>query len=101
MLTVAMLYRKKGANIERYQRICRKHAVDWKNIGIELGLQLCILNIIEKNHPLNCEACFLAMIEKWKELTSENATWSALEVALTNVNRQKLDLDPVDDVYGM
>ena len=85
-------------DINRY--VTRKHAVDWKDIGIELDLKLSTLNIIESDHPLKCESCFQAMIDKWIESTSENATWRALEVALTNVNRQKLDLDPVDDVYG-
>ena len=85
-------------DINRY--VTRKHAVDWKDIGIELDLKLSALNIIESNHPLKCEACFQAMIDKWIESTSENVTWRALEIALTNVNRQKLDLDPVDDVYG-
>ena len=30
-----------------------------------------------------------------------NITWRTLEVALTNVNRQKLNLVHVDDIYGM
>ena len=86
-------------DINRY--VTSKHATDWKNVGIELGLELTILNTIEKDHPLQSEDCFQAMIDKWLRLTGDNATWKALEVALTNVNRQKLDLDPVDDVYGM
>ena len=86
-------------DINRY--VTRRHAVDWKNIDIELGLKLAALNIIENDHPLKSEACFQVMIDKWIEKIAENATWKALEVALTNVNRQKLDLDPVDDVYGM
>ena len=80
--------------------VTRKHAADWKEIGIELGLQSATLNIIERNNPLKCEDSFQAMIDKWIESTTENITWRALEVALTNVNRQKLDLNPVDDVYG-
>ena len=86
-------------DINRY--VTRKYAVDWKDIGIELDLELATLDTIEKDHPLQSEDCFQAMIDKWLRLTGDNATWKALEVALTNVNRQKLDLDPVDDVYGM
>ena len=85
-------------DINRYVK--RKHAADWKDIGIELGLSLSTLNIIERDHPLKSEDSFIAMIDKWTQLTGDDATWKALEVALTNVNRQKLDLDPVDDVYG-
>ena len=86
-------------DINRY--VTRKHAADWKDIGIELDLSLATLNIIEKDHPLKSEECFIAMIDEWIQLTGNDATWKALEIALTNVNRQKLDLDPVDDVHGM
>ena len=85
-------------DINRY--VTRKHAADWKDIGIELGLKLTMLNIIEKDHPAQSTACFQEMINKWIESNADDVTWKALEVALTNVNRQKLDLDPVDDVYG-
>ena len=79
--------------------VTRKYAADWKEIGIELGLRLATLKIIESDHPLKSATCFQVMIDNW--IQSNKATWKALEVALTNVNRQKLDLDPVDDIYGM
>ena len=82
-------------------RYTKKYAADWKDIGIELGLKLSTLNIIEKDHSSQSIACFQAMIDNWIEPTTEDVTWKTLEVALTNVNRQKLDLDPVDDIYGM
>ena len=86
-------------DINRY--LTRKHAADWKDIGIELGLGLSKLKIIENDHPLRSEDSFIAMIDTWIQLAGSDATWKALEVALTNINRQKLDRDPVDDVYGM
>ena len=103
MYTVAMLHHAENTvptmkDINRY--VTRKHAVDWKKVGIELDLQPATLNIIESDHPLKCEDCFQAMIEKWIESTSKNVTWRALEVALTNLNRQKLNHNPADDVYG-
>ena len=82
-------------------RYTKKYAADWKDIGIELGLKLSTLNIIEKDHPSQSVTCFQAMIDNWIESTTDSVTWKALEVALTNVNRQKLELDPVDDIYGM
>ena len=42
--------------------------------------------------------CLKEMLERWLE-TDPNPTWKALEVALTNVNRAKLGLSPVDDLY--
>ena len=85
-------------DINRY--VTRKHAADWKDTGIELGLSVATLDIIEKDHPLKSEDSFITMVDKWIQRAGNDATWKGLEVALTNVNRQKLDLDPVDDVYG-
>ena len=82
-------------DINRY--VTNKYAFDWKKIGIELDLQPTTLNTIRGSD----EGCFQAMIEKWLCLTGDKATWKVLEVAITNVHRQKLSLDPVDDVYGM
>ena len=39
------------------------------------------------------------MLWKWLELTP-SATWKILEVAITNVKRAKLSLDPITDIYG-
>ena len=82
-------------------RYVKKYATNWIDIGLELGIDYDELAIIEKNHhSSDCVACFQVMINNWLKGT-DNATWKALEVALTNVNRQKLKLDPIDDVYGM
>ena len=81
--------------INRY--VTNKYAVDWNNIGIELNLQTAALSTIRGSD----QACFQAMINKWLLSTGDKATWKAMEVAITNVQRQKLGLGPVDDVYGM
>ena len=78
-------------------RYVKKYAVDWKDIGIELGLELDVLDLVEKDHPHQSIACFQKTLDKWLKL-APNATWTTLEVALTNVRRQQLGLDPVD--YG-
>ena len=59
-----------------------------------------MLRIIAKDNPLQCVACFRKTLDKWLQLNTDDATWRTLEVALTNVNRTKLRLPPVDDVYG-
>ena len=82
-------------DINRY--VTNKYAVDWKNIGIELDLHPDALRTIRGSD----DVCFQAMIDKWLLLARDKATWKAIEVAITNVERQKLGLDPVDDVYGM
>ena len=81
-------------------RYVMKYATDWYDIGIELGLELDVLDIIEKDNPQKSVKCFQKTLDKWLKLNTDDATWKALEVALTNVNRTNLGLNPVDDVYG-
>ena len=86
-------------DLNRY--VTRKYATDWYDIGIELGLELDVLDIIKKDNPQDSVTCFQKSLDKWLKLNNDSATWRTLEVALTNVvNRTKLGLDPVDDVYG-
>ena len=84
-------------DLNRY--VTRKYATDWYDIGIELGLEHEV-GIIMNDHHQQSVPCFQNTLDKWLKLNSDSATWRTLEVALTNVNRTKLGLDPVDDVYG-
>ena len=84
-------------DLNRY--VIKKYAADWKKIGLELGLPPDTLRIIRINYPHQVEDCFEDELDRWLKLTP-NATWRMLEVALTNVSRQRLVLDPVDDVYS-
>ena len=84
-------------DLNRY--VINKFAIDWKDVGLELGLNLSVLHMVKVDHLNQSRMCLQAILEKWLRLTPD-ATWRALEIALTNVTRQKLDLDPVDDVYG-
>ena len=77
----------------------KRYATEWKDIGIELGLTLDVLEIIRQDHHNESVACFQITLDKWLKKVP-NATWRMLEVAITNVTRQGLDLDPVDDVFG-
>jgi len=82
-------------DLNRY--VTKKYAADWEDIGLELGLQLDRLKIIKKNNPQQAVDCFKEVMDKWLDSTP-NATWKTLEVALTNVRRQQLDLDPIDNL---
>ena len=82
-------------NLNRY--VTKKYAADWRDIGIELGLEHT-LEIISKDNHRECVPCFQSTLDKWLESTPD-ATWRMLEVAITNVTRQRLGLDPVTDVY--
>ena len=84
-------------DLNRY--VVKKHATDWWDIGLELGLELHLLQTIKKDNPQQSVICFQETLDRWLKLNPK-ATWKILEIALTNVNRQNLELDPVDDVYG-
>jgi len=85
-------------DLNRY--VIRKHANNWYDVGLELGLETDVLDIIDSDHHQQCVTCFRKTLDKWLNLNTDDATWNTLEVALTNVNRTNLGLDPVDDVYG-
>ena len=84
-------------DLNRY--VTNKYAADWCNIGIELGLETTTLDIIERNYHQQNETCFQKTLDQWLKLNKDDTTWRTLEVTITNVNRAKLGLDPVDDVY--
>jgi len=84
-------------DLNRY--ITRKYAADWYDIGIELGLGLHVLDVIERDNLQQSVNCLRKVLDKWLRL-SPDTTWRTLEVALTNVRRLDIGLDPVDDVYG-
>ena len=86
-------------DLNRY--VTKKYASDWEDIGLELELDLNVLKIIARDNPQRTEACLRETLNKWLTLNTDDATWRTLEVALTNVNRAKLGLNPVDDVHGM
>ena len=82
--------------LNRY--VTRKYATDWYDIGIELELPPDELDITEKDHRQQSVQCFQKTLIKW--LNTNDPSWKTLEVALTNVNRVKHGLDPVEFVYG-
>ena len=77
-----------------------KFGDNWEDIGIELGFNLTSLSIIGRDNNQQCVACLRKTLDKWLELNTDDATWKTLEIAITNVNRAKLGLNPVKDVYG-
>ena len=80
--------------------IAWKFANNWEDIGLELGFNLNSLNIIARDNNQQSVDCLRRTLDKWLELKTVDATWKTLEVAITNVSRAKLGLNPVSDVYG-
>ena len=84
-------------DLNRY--VTRKYSADWYDIGIELELETSALDTIQDNNRQQNATCLQRTLDKWLKLNKGDTTWRTLEVALTNVNRAKLGLNPVDDVH--
>ena len=82
------------------RHVIKKYAEFWEDIGLELGIEHYLLKNIKKDNLQDCVACLRETLDKWLELNTKSVTWKTLELALTNVNRANLELDPVDDIYG-
>ena len=83
--------------------VIEKYANDWEDVGIELEIALStIINIAERRRKSSseCKDYFRETLNYWLRNKSD-VTWKTLEVALTNVSRLKLQLNPVDDVYAV
>ena len=85
-------------DLNRY--VIRRYSIDWYDIGMELGLETDVLNIIENDNSQQCVICFRKTLDKWLKLNVTDATWKTLEVAITNVTRIKNGLNPIIDIYG-
>ena len=55
---------------------------DWQDIGIELGLKVTDLDVIEQNNPRNVDKCFSKMLTLWLRRVDPLPTWSAMVAAL-------------------
>ena len=86
LLTVLILY----LGTERpLLKDCNKHVVpwwapQWRQLGIELDMDHCMMDIIEYNHPNDCERCCLEMLVGWLD-KFPTASWEDLIFAVDNL----------------
>ena len=73
-----------------------KYCKMWKSIGLKLGLQDDVISVIQTNHPMDVEECFREVLQKWLR-QDVRPTWGSLELSITNVVREGLDLDPLNE----
>ena len=78
-----------------YLRFLTTYCVDWKAIGLQLGLEQAALNVIGANNRDRNRECLRLTLESWLQMDI-HATWSKLELAITNANRANLGIDPLD-----
>ena len=72
-----------------YQKFLMEYCLEWKSIGLNLGINQAVLNVIEAGHPNQHKDCFRLTLDKWLQQDIK-ATWSKLELAITNANRMAL-----------
>ena len=66
----------------------------WRGIGLKLGVNNSVLKEIASAHPMKNRECFRETLEKWSDLNVE-VTWGNLELAITNANRESLNIEPL------
>ena len=76
------------------QRFLTDFCKYWKDIGLLLGLKSSVLDLVASAHSMQDRECFRATLEKWLQLNVA-VTWSNLELAITNANRESLGLQPL------
>jgi len=77
--------------------IVTRYASLWREIGLKLGLEISVLDNIEADCPQQRKR-LEKILDAWLKLDQDNATWGALELAITNANRAELGLEPLSDL---
>ena len=77
-------------------RFLTKYCGRWRSIGYKLGLSDDVLNLIHSNQCAQDRECFRVTLQKWLELDT-NATWSTLELAITNACREASSLEALQE----
>ena len=75
-----------------YQKFLTNYCLQWRSIGLQLGLEQAPLDVINADHRNQNRECFRLTLDKWLQQDTK-ATWSKLELAITNANRVTLGID--------
>lgn len=73
-------------------KLLTKYCTQWRSVGLKLGLEDDVLNMIQHDHPTQERECFRVVLQKWLEQDA-SGTWSTLEFAITNARREELSLE--------
>ena len=83
--------RPESKNLNRFLTDYCKH---WRATGLQLGLKSSVLDLVASAHPMQDRECFRVTLEKWLQF-NVGVTWTNLELAITNANRESLGLQPL------
>ena len=76
-----------------YKFVVPAYAVEWKDIGINLGIQCAELNIIERDNNYQTKACCREMLNKWLQIDLD-ASWAKLHKTLKKTTTPSKSLHP-------
>lgn len=62
-----------------------------------MGLESCVLDNIAADHS-PVQKCLEKTLDAWLKQDQDKATWGVLELAITNANRVKLGLEPLQNL---
>ena len=81
------------------QRFLTDYCKYWRATGLQLGLKSSVLDTVASAHPMQDRECFRETLDYWLQL-NVGVTWSDLELAITNANREILGLQPLKTGRG-
>ena len=59
--------------------VITRYAPQWIQLGKQLSINQCLLNIIRHDHGRDCVECCSRMLDAWlQENTHDNVTWDIL-----------------------
>lgn len=65
----------------------------WEDIGIHLGLNMDLLDIIKKDNPNDSKSCFKEMIKLWWKQIDPPTSWAAIIEVIENLGHKRLAKD--------
>ena len=79
---------------EELNKFLTAYCQHWRGTGLKLGLNNSVLNQIASAHPMEDRERFRVTLERWSDL-NVGVTWGNLELAITNANRESLNIEPL------
>jgi len=80
-LYIFVVQKQKATLRELNNHVREDYAVAWRELGKKLGVPDRILNILQKDHPNDCDACCGKVFEEWLAV-DRSALWSTMLQAL-------------------
>ena len=79
-------------NLKDVQDLVWDARIKWSNLGLELGIKIDALEVIEQNHKSDIDTCFKAMLLKWLRMVDPLPSWEGLISALGKNSVGRKDL---------